>query len=208
MYIQNIQNSFKEREPIMRDELKKIMRINSENSFNQAISYMVSFNLLKRLENGIFFIPSSNTKFGNLKPSLQDVIYKKYLINNNGIRTGAYLLYKNKLTSQVSEYYEILSNSVSSHTRSKKEFQGKVIVSYPKFEINDNNYLYIEFLELIKYINLSDYNSDENIVKLRAIIKDSNLIKEKIIHYSNYYKGKRLAKFHKYLEEVIDYEVT
>ena len=208
MYIEAIQNSFKEREPIMRDELKKIMRIDNKNSFNQAISYMVSFNLLKRLENGIFFIPNTNKKFANLKPSLQDVIYKKYLKSNNGIRTGAYLLYKNKLTSQVSEYYEILSNNVSSHTRSKKEFQGKVIVSYPKFEINDSNYLYIEFLELIKYINLSDYNSNENIEKLREIIKNLNLIKEKIIYYSYYYKGKRLANFHKYLEGVLDYEVA
>jgi hypothetical protein len=185
MYAQSLNNLFQEREPILRDELKKVIQIKNKNSFNQAISNMVLFGLLKRLENGIYYIQNSNKKFENLKPSLTDIVYKKYLKDDAGIRSGAYLLYKYKFTSQVSEYYEVLSNNVSSSTRSKKEYDDKVIVSAPKFPINQKTIPYIEFLEVIKQINLSDYNFDENIEKLSNLLFDMRLNKELLVNYSN-----------------------
>jgi len=208
MYLELVKKSFKEREPIMKDELEKVLDIKNRNSLNQTISYMVSFGFLNRFENGIYYMPSSNEKFANLKPSIKDIIEKKYLNNYNGIRVGAYLLYKYKFSSQVSEYYEILSNNVSTHTRSKKEFLGKVIISYPKFTINKNSSNYIEFLELVKDIQLSDYQVDVNIKKLSKLYKSMNLNKEKLLEYSKYYKGNRLASIHKYIKEVINYEIA
>jgi hypothetical protein len=153
MYVKTLYNFFQEREPILKDELKKVLQIDNDNSFNQALSNMVLFGVLKRFENGIYYIQSSNKKFEDLKPSIHDIIYKKYLKNYHGIRSGEYLLYKYKFTSQVSEYYVILSNNVSSNTRSKKEYNSKVIVSSPKFEINKDNIQYLEFLEIIKHID-------------------------------------------------------
>ena len=152
-------------------------------------------------------IPDSNPKFANLKPSLYDVINKKYLSNYSSFRAGSYLFYKYKFTTQVSEYYEILSNNVSKNTRSKKEYNGKVIVSYPKFRINKDNILYHEFLELIRNIKLSDNNQD-NIKKLCIVYKSMKLNKEKLKKYSKYYKGKRLASVHKLVDKVINYEVA
>jgi len=205
MYVDVLHNLFQEREPILKDELKKVIRINNENSFNQALSNMVLFGVLKRFENGIYYIQSSNKKFKDLKPSINDIIYKKYLKNNEGIRSGAYLLYKYKFTSQVSKYYEILSNNVSSSTRSKKEYNGKVIVSSPKFKINNDNIQYLEFLEIIKHIDLGDYHFNESIEKLSDLFLDLKLDKDLLVKYSNYYKGNRLSYFRKSVEEVILY---
>lgn len=208
MYANVLLNSFQEREPILKDELKKVIRINKENSFNQALSNMVLFGVLKRFENGIYYIQSSNKKFEDLKPSINDIIYKKYLKNNDGIRSGAYLLYKYKFTSQVSEYYEILSNNVSSNTRSKKEYKDKVIVSSPKFEINKDNIQYLEFLEIIKYIDLSDYQFNESVEKLSNLFLDLKLDKDLLVKYSNYYKGNRFINLRNIVKGVIDYEIT
>jgi hypothetical protein len=208
MYADVLHNLFQEREPILKDELKKVIRINNENSFNQALSNMVLFGVLKRFENGIYYIQSSNKKFEDLKPSINDIIYKKYQKNNNGIRSGAYLLYKYKFTSQVSEYYEILSNNVSSNTRSKKEYKGKVIVSSPKFEINKDNIQYMEFLEIIKHIDLSDYHFNESIEKLSDLFLDLKLDKDLLVKYSNYYKGNRFINLRKNVKGVIDNEIT
>ncbi|MFH1693167.1 MAG: hypothetical protein ABH890_02670 [Bacillota bacterium] len=208
MYADVLHNLFQEREPILKDELKKVIRINNENSFNQALSNMVLFGVLKRFENGIYYIQSSNKKFEDLKPSINDIIYKKYLKNNEGIRSGAYLLYKYKFTSQVSEYYEILSNNVSSNTRSKKEYKGKVIVSSPKFEINNDNIQYLEFIEIIKHIDLSDYQFNESIEKLSDLFLDLKLDKDLLVKYSNYYKGNRFFNLLKNVKGVIDYEIT
>jgi len=208
MYADVLHNLFQEREPILKDELKKVIRINKENSFNQALSNMVLFGVLKRFENGIYYIQSSNKKFEDLKPSINDIIYKKYLKNNDGIRSGAYLLYKYKFTSQVSEYYEILSNNVSSNTRSKKEYKDKVIVSSPKFEINKDNIQYLEFLEIIKYIDLSDYQFNESVEKLSNLFLDLKLDKDLLVKYSNYYKGNRFINLRNIVKGVIDYEIT
>lgn len=208
MYADELHNLFQEREPILKEELKKVIRINNENSFNQALSNMVLFGVLKRFENGIYYIQSSNKKFVDLKPSINDIIYKKYLKNYDGIRSGAYLLYKYKFTSQVSEYYEILSNNVSSSTRSKKEYKGKVIVSSPKFEINKDNMQYLEFLEIMKHIDLSDYQFNESIEKLSDLFLDLKLDKDLLVKYSNYYKGNHYINLRKNVKGVIDYEIT
>ncbi len=208
MYANVLLNSFQEREPILKDELKKVIRINNENSFNQALSNMVLFGVLKRFENGIYYIQSSNKKFEDLKPSINDIVYKKYLKNYNGIRSAAYLLYKYKFTSQVSEYYEILSNNVSSSTRSKKKYKGKVIVSSPKFEISKDNIQYLEFIEIIKYIDLSDYHFNESVEKLSSLFLDLKLDKDLLVKYSNYYKGNRYINLRNIVKGVIDYEIT
>ncbi|MDD3123850.1 MAG: hypothetical protein PHC62_10150 [Candidatus Izemoplasmatales bacterium] len=72
MYAEVLNNLFCERELILRDELKNIIQIKNENSFSQALSNMVLFGLIKRLENGIYYIQSSNKKFKNLKPSMNE----------------------------------------------------------------------------------------------------------------------------------------
>ncbi|MDY0140260.1 MAG: hypothetical protein RBR50_11205, partial [Candidatus Izemoplasmatales bacterium] len=143
-------------------------------------------------------------KFSHLKPSLKDVIDKKYLQKNQGIRTGAYLLYKYKFTSQVSSFYEILSNNVSIHTRSKHLYDGKVVVSYPPFEINIENSHVLEFLELIKYLDYSDYNMEKSKRQLLDILNSLGLKKEEIIHYSEYYKGKRYAGFRRLVYWIVN----
>ncbi len=208
MYIEKINNSFKTREPILKEEIEKLLSNLKQSTINQLISYMVSFGLLKRYENGIYYIPSKSNKFFDLKPSLKDIVEKKYLLNSNGIRVGAYLLYKYKFTSQVSEYYEILTNKVSFHTRSKKLYDGKVIVSYPKFRINKDNILYHEFLELIKIIHLSDYDKKVNIKLLWVVYDYHNLENKKLNEYSKYYRGNKLAYIRKYIDEVIKYGLT
>lgn len=110
MNLNVIKRSFAERQPLNKYEIQKVLKIKNDNTLNQILSYLVSFGVLKRFEQGIYYIPSSTKKFENLMPSLNDVLHKKYLEGQQGIRTGAYLLYKYKLTTQVSLYYEILSN--------------------------------------------------------------------------------------------------
>jgi hypothetical protein len=203
-----ITNHFDERKPIIKDEIQDVLKINNEHTLNQVLSYLVSFGILKRFENGIYYIPSSKKKFSQLEPSLNDVLQKKYLQNNQGIRTGAYLLYKYRFTSQVSTFYEILSNNVSKHTRSKHLYNGKVIVSYPPFDINNHNVKVLEFLELIKHMNYSDNTIVKSKKQLQDIMSQSKLNLKDIINYSEYYKGKRYARFRESVRKVVYDEIA
>lgn len=203
-----ILNAFDERVPIDREEIQDVLKIKNNNTLNQMLSYLVSFGILKRYENGIYYIPSSSKKFAHLIPSMKDIIDKKYLKNYQGIRTGSYLLYKYKFTSQVSSFYEILSNKVSKHTRSKRLYEKRVVVSYPPFEINKENTHILEFLELIKYLDYSDLNIIESKSQLRVILDNLELKKEVIIQYSEYYRGSRYAGFRETVKKVVDDDVT
>jgi len=196
-------DGFKVLEPIRKDEIERMLPYDNHHTCNQIISYMVSFGLIRRLENGMYYLSSPDPRFAHLKPSLEDIVYKKYLYQYQGIRVGAYLLYKYRLTSQVSEYYEVVSNIVSKQTRSKKEFGGKLIVSSPKFTIDETNHMYHEFLELIRNFHMSDDGHDHQIFALRKIFESLTLEKEALIRYSAYYKGNRLSSIRKVVDEVI-----
>lgn len=51
-----IMDVFDEREPIVRNEIQNVLNINT---LNQIVSYLVSYGILKRYENGIYYIRSS-----------------------------------------------------------------------------------------------------------------------------------------------------
>ncbi len=120
---------------------------------------------------------------------------------------GAFLAYKYKLTTQVSGYYEIITNNVGKQTRVKKEYDGKVIVWASKFEINKENYLYVEFLELVNNIKYSDYNYENTKIILIDTFKKMKLNKEILRELSYYYKGAVYYSFRKTIEEIL-YEIA
>ncbi len=195
------------REPFLKRELKDFLKIKNENTFNQTLSSMAKFKLIKKIENGMYYFPSLDERFKDLKPSLESIVKKKYLENYNGIRTGAFLAYKYKLTTQVSGYYEIITNNVGKQTRAKKEYDGKVIVWASKFEINKENYLYVEFLELVNNIKYSDYNYENTKIILIDTFKKMKLNKEILRELSYYYKGAVYYSFRKTIEEIL-YEIA
>ena len=202
------QIKLKELEPMSREKLKDILGIENLNTFNQVLTNLIKIGYLRRFENGIYFRPSHELTFKDLKPSLLDIIGLKYLSDDNGIRTGSFLLYKYFLTTQVSMYYEILTNQVSKHTRSKKIYENKVILSAPPFTINSSNKEILEILELIRLKILSDYPKKVFYEKIVELINQKQMDKKEIQRLSLYYQGKRHAGFRASVIEVLSGDFT
>jgi hypothetical protein len=205
--LERAKEKFGVREPFYKNELKDFLKIENQNTFNQLLSNMNKFNVVKKMENGIYYFPSANERFKELKPSVSSVVNLKYLKNYNGIRTGAFLAYKYKLTSQVSGYYEIITNNVSEHTRAKKEYDGKVIVSSSKFNIDKNNYLYAEFLELVKNMNYSDYDYKKTLNLIIEVFKEMNLDIQKTKKLAKNYRGSVYASYLRKVQDILN-EIT
>jgi len=191
-----ILSNFAVREPILRDELRAVLKIKNDHSFSQHVSVLLNVGLIKLFQNGIYYIPENDSRFSKLEPSLMDVIEKKYCADYKGFRTGSALLNQYKFTSQVSSNYEILSSNVSNNSRNVKVFDGKASVSSSKLPLNKHNYYYVVFAELIKNIEYSDYDEEENLVLLRKIFSDFKLNKRKMLKILEYYKGNRLRHMH------------
>jgi hypothetical protein len=197
-----ISSSFEVREPILRDELRAILKIENDHSFSQYVSVLLKVGLIKLFQNGIYYRPESDSRFSKLEPSLMDVIEKKYCADYKGFRIGSALLNQYKFTSQVSSNYEILSSNVSKNSRSVKVFDGKASVSSSKLPLNKNNYYYVVFAELLKNIEYSDYEEEENLVLLRKTFSDFKLNKREMLKTLEYYKGNRLQYMHILFEKV------
>lgn len=191
-----ILSKFAVREPILRDELKAILKIKNDHSFSQYVSVLLNVGLIRLFQNGIYYIPESDSRFSKLEPSLMDVIEKKYCADYKGFRTGSALLNKYKFTSQVSSNYEILTSKVSSNSRNVRIFDGKASVSSSKLPLDKNNYYYVVFAELLKNIEYSDYDEEENLVLLRKTFSDFKLNKSNMLKILEYYKGNRLQHMH------------
>lgn len=191
-----ILSNFAVREPILRDELRAILKIKNDHSLSQYVSVLLNVGLIKLFQNGIYYIPEKESRFSKLEPSLMDVIEKKYCADYKGFRTGSALLNQHKFTSQVSSNYEILSSNVSSNSRNVKVFDGKASVSSSKLPLDKYNYYYVVFAELIKNIEYSDYGEEENLVLLRKLFSDFELNKRKMLKILEHYKGNRLQHMH------------
>ncbi|HZJ89598.1 MAG TPA: hypothetical protein VFD05_02795 [Bacilli bacterium] len=192
-----------QRKPILKVELKEVLGIKNINTFDQYLSFLVKTKLIKRYENGVYYFPEENERFKDLSLTLNDVIFKLYLSDNQGIRAGAHLLYKYKLTTQVSKYYEIITNNVSKSTRAKKKYEGKVTLNGAKFTLTAGNLKYAEFIELINNIKLSDYSKHETISKISRVFIDKALKKEKLMYYASFYKGHYYNELHKNIKEIM-----
>jgi hypothetical protein len=203
-----ILKNFKKREPILIEEIKELFKKEKENTINQYISALNKFNIIKKFCDGIYYIPEDNKRFKDLEPSILEAMEKKYLRNYSGFRTGAGLMNKYGFTTQVSEYYEIISSNVSENTRNRKVLKGKVIVSAAKINLNKENYYYLIYAEILRNIKYSDLKKEENLYKLKELINEFNLKQNKIKKMLSYYKGNRLKYIHDLYGEVENYEIT
>ena len=189
MDIEKAKLKFWKGKPILKEQLRPFMNTESDNTYNQKLSQLVKEGVLRRAENGIYYFPHEEEPFIELGPSLRDVVHLKYLRGLSGIRTGAFIAYKYKLTTQVSGYYEIITNNVSKSTRGKKEYEGYVLVKSSKFEINIDNIDELEFVELVNNRKYSDYNKKTTLEMLIEIYNKYNFDEDKIREIMRYYGG-------------------
>lgn len=196
-YIDNCDNN----EPIFMDDIKKYVIINVDkdteikqinNNINVIIYRLIKDNKLKTKYRGIYYKPTK-TLFGETTISNKYLIEKKFLKdkdgNVNGYIVGAKLYNMIGLTTQVPNITDIVTNECKYH----KIFYNNLRVNIlkPKIAINNENYLYLQLLDIIENkdnINIEVDNFDEIIFK---IIDNSNLEFEKLIKYARITKNKK-----------------
>ena len=126
----------------------------------------------------------ANTKGGTILFGIKDKDG-----NVNGYIVGAKLYNMIGLTTQVPNITDIVTNECKYH----KIFYNNLRVNIlkPKIAINNENYLYLQLLDIIENkdnINIEVDNFDEIIFK---IIDNSNLEFEKLIKYARITKNKK-----------------
>ena len=181
-------NKYGTNKPILTEELV-VPEISYDNLRKQLSRYN-SQGIIEKYSQGVYYIPKE-TILGKSTLSINDVIYRKYISDDNeiyGYFSGLSFYNKLGITTQVPFVYEIVTNKEKSRVRKITLKNKKIILRKPYATINRNNYLEAQFLEFINNANINDIN--DNIDTLKKYIKDKNLNKNIILDLITNYPSK------------------
>jgi hypothetical protein len=164
MLYEYLKENYKENEPIFISELQ-YKNLNM-NAIRQQILNLTNKNLLIRYDTGIYFIPGKSIFKTSKTLNQNKVIEKKYISTNDeivGYFSGLNFANRIGITTQVPNLYEVVSNKATCDYRELKIGSTKIILRKPRTKITKENYLELQFLDMIKEIdNLSILDKEEN----------------------------------------------
>ena len=190
-------------EPILIEEIKQYIKdnIDEKDNIDHVLKnlYVYINRLVKRKKiiqflKGICYKPKDGV-FGKKKLNIGKVRTKKYLEDDNGIKgyfTGPYLLNKLGLTTQVSRYVYIVTNECPNENIYKNEKLG-VVIRKPKININEENYKYLQLLDILNNKDKVNIEVDKNKEKeiIYKFIDKNKLEYKKIFELAKATKNKK-----------------
>lgn len=187
-----LMENYGENTPIFVSELD-IEGLN-ESTLRVQIKKMTDAGMLKRFDTGIYFIPKKTIFKSGSTISVMQVIEKKYLKNKDkvfGYLSGYMLVNMAGLTTQVPVVYEVVSNNATTDYRKIMINKTRVIVRRPKVPVTNENVRILQFLDLIKDVDI--YSEEEgNSLKKRMleIMKKLDITFSALEPYLSFYPEK------------------
>ena len=168
--------------------------VNEETNYDTAktlLSNYVKSGDIKRYSQGIYYIPRK-TILGYSTISFESIIERKYISDDDkvfGYYSGMSLLNIIGLSSQVPNIPEITTNNEATRKRKVKIGKRSLIVRRSNIEINNDNYLYLQFFDIFRYGDqkaIEDNKNnvlkffDDNKLKLNKLMEIEKLLPMKI----------------------------
>lgn len=166
----------------------------NENTLRVQIKKMTDAGMLKRFDTGIYFIPKKTIFKSGSTISAMQVIEKKYLKNKDkvcGYLSGYMLVNMVGLTTQVPMVYEVVSNNATTDYRKIMISKTKVIVRRPKVSVTDENVRILQFLDLLKDVDVYSEEEGNNLKKrMLEIMKKLDITFSALEPYLSFYPEK------------------
>lgn len=189
---QYLKENYKENEPIILAELQ--IKDMTGNNIRQQLKKLTDEGMIKRFDKGIYYLPRKNIfKSGSL-PSIEKVLEYKYLRDKNqlcGYVSGQLFFNQIGLSTQVPMQYEIVSNKATTDYRETVLAQSRIIIRSPKVPVTEQNYTILQFLDLMKDVDLySEISGKELQERLFKYLRTINLKVSNLEPYFTYYPDK------------------
>ena len=166
------------------------------NNIKAILNRMNKEGIIETAYKGIYYIPNENI-FGKMLLGNRQIIQYKYIMdkkgNIKGYITGAKLFNDAHLTTQVPNVIDIATNECKNFNKYENK-NLNVIIRKPKIEINNENYKYLQLLDIInnkEQINIKVNNEEETIYNF---IEKNKIDFEKIIKYARETKSKKILE--------------
>lgn len=160
MLIKRLIDKFGYNKPIFTDEILECMKDYSRQRIYQLINDSVNKKELIRFDTGVYYLPTE-TILGQSTISVEEVIIKKYIQNDNNIFGifGKNVLDLNfMVTTQVPNTLEIITNNESRALREIKIRGRTFVLRKSRIKITNENVHTYTILELFNGIKLNQCN--------------------------------------------------
>ena len=192
MLYQYILDNYKQNEPIFLADLQ-IEGLSNVN-LRQQIKKLVDTGKLKRFDKGIYFLPKKTIFKSGSQIAPESVLEYKYLRDKSkrcGYISGLMFFNQMGLTTQVPMLYEVVTNKATNEYRETSLAKSKVIVRRPKVTITEDNYKVLQFLDLLKDVDVySEVTGNPLQERLCQYMNDIDISIAEMEPYFSYYPNK------------------
>ena len=183
---------YKENEPFFLSDIQ--IEEMTGNNVRQQLKKLTDVGKIKRFDKGIYYLPKKSIFKSGTQPTLEKVLEYKYLQNNNkrcGYITGLLFFNQLGLTTQVPMQYEIVSNRATNNYRETTLAKSRVIIRRPKIRVTENNYMALQFLDMLKDIDVySEISGIDLQTRLYQYMNGVGLKISDLESYFSYYPDK------------------
>lgn len=181
--------NYKENEPILSASLS-ISGISPTN-MRQQLKKLTDSGKLKRFDSGVYYLPKKSIFKSGSPLAPEKVLERKYLRekdNRCGYLSGLMFFNQLGLTTQVPMQYEVVTNKATNEYRETSLAKSRVIVRRPKVPVTECNYKALQFLDMMKDVDIySEITGIELQKRLYRYMDDSNLSITSLEPFFSYY---------------------
>lgn len=163
---------------------------------------LVDKGLVSRYLKGVYYLPYKTILGTDGKVSFNDYIKKKYFYNGDiaiGYLTGVALANMYGFTTQVSAVYSIVSNVATTKERKLNIKDRRVIIYKPYVKITNENVNELEFLEMMRIIDIyAEDKTDEIKKEINKYIENKKIDFNKVKKYINCFPNIVYKNIYKY----------
>ena len=162
-------DNYKENEPIFLADLQ--VDGMTRTNVRQQIKKLTDTGKVKRFDNGIYFLPKKTIFKSGSQLAPEKVLECKYLRDKDercGYVSGLMFFNQMGLTTQVPMMYEVVSNKATNDYRETSLAKSRVIVRKPKVPVTEKNYKALQFLDMLKDVDVYRIQKIEEILARKA----------------------------------------
>lgn len=185
-------DNYKENEPIFLVDIQ--IDGMTRTNVRQQIKKLADTGKVKRFDNGIYFLPKKTIFKSGSQLAPEKVLECKYLRDKDkrcGYVSGLMFFNQMGLTTRIPMMYEVVSNKATNDYRETSLAKSRVIVRKPKVPVTEKNYKVLQFLDMLKDVDLySEVTRKQLQDRLYRYMDDANLSISEMEPYFSYYPDK------------------
>ena len=185
-------DNYKENEPIFLVDIQ--IDGMTRTNVRQQVKKLADTGKVRRFDNGIYFLPKKTIFKSGSQLAPEKVLECKYLRDKDkrcGYVSGLMFFNQMGLTTQIPMMYEVVSNKATNDYRETSLAKSRVIVRKPKVPITEKNYKVLQFLDMLKDVDVySEVTGKQLQDRLYRYMDDANLSISEMEPYFSYYPDK------------------